>query len=278
MMKKSEWRFLYTGKNDAFFNMATDEALLILAEENNTPPTIRIYQWEPEAVSIGYCQKIEKTVDLKKCKDLNVDVVRRLTGGRAVLHHNDLTYSICASKGYFDLLGENVNETYRKISLAFLKSLEFLNIKGEWVRKSSREYKLTSPDSSKPCFSSSIRYEIQVKGKKLIGSAQRRLKNSFIQHGSIPLGKQSFGLADLLPEINEQGIKKMKLKLEENTVFLQDLLSINLNINQIISAVKSGFSYFFSVNLVDTDLSLDQIKIINKIIPRYRSKNWNFLR
>lgn len=277
-MKKSEWKFLYTSKKDAFFNMATDEALLIMSEENNTPPTLRIYQWEPEAVSIGYCQKIKKTVDLKKCKDLNVDVVRRLTGGRAVLHYNDLTYSICASKDYFDLLGENVNDTYRKISLAFLKSLEFLNIKGEWVRKFSREYKLNTFESTKPCFSSSIRYEIQVKGKKLIGSAQRRLKNSFIQHGSIPLGKQSFGLADLLPEINEQRIKKMKLKLEENTVFLQDLLSINLDINQIISAIKSGFSNFFSVNLKDTDLSLDQRKMTNKLIPRYRSKNWNFLR
>jgi lipoate-protein ligase A len=217
-------------------------------------------------------------VDLKKCKDLNVDVVRRLTGGRAVLHNNDLTYSICTPKYYFDILGENINETYRKISLAFLKSLEFLNIKGEWQEKSQRDDWLDSPQSSKPCFSSSIRYEIKVNDKKLIGSAQRRFKNSFIQHGSMPIEKQFRGLVDLLPDANERRIKKMKMRLGKNTVSLQDLLSIKLDINQIISAIRSGFSNFFSVNLVETDLNLDQRRMIDKIIPKYRSKNWNFLR
>ena len=258
--------------------MAADETLLILAEENNTSPVLRLYQWEPEAVSIGYSQKIEKTVDLKKCKDLSVDVVRRLTGGRAVLHYNDLTYSICVPKDYFDILGENINETYRKISLAFLKSLEFLNIKGQWERKSSRENELIFSECSKPCFSSNIRYEIKVNDKKLIGSAQRRFKNSFIQHGSMPIEKQFRGLVDLLPDANERKIKKMKMRLGKKTVSLQDLLSIKLDINQIISAIRSGFSNFFSVNLVDTDLSLDQRRMINKLIPKYRSKNWNFLR
>ncbi len=278
MKKKREWRFIYTGKNDAFFNMALDEALLILSEKKNIPPVLRIYQWEPKAISIGYSQKIEKTVDLKKCKDLNVDVVRRLTGGRAVLHDNDLTYSICASKDDFDLLGQSINETYKRIGLAFLKSMEFLNIKGEWERKSSRDIGLTSYEFSKPCFSSSIRYEIKVDGKKLIGSAQRRFKESFIQHGSIPLGKQSFDLVDLLPEINEEGKQKMKTRLEKNTVSLQDLLTPNLDINQILSSIKSGFSSFFSVDLKDNGLDTEECRLTDKLIPKYRSERWSSLR
>lgn len=278
MKKKKEWRFIYSGKKDAFFNMALDEALLILCEKKNIPPVLRIYQWEPEAVSIGYSQQIKKTVDLKKCKDLNVDVVRRLTGGRVVLHHNDLTYSICASKDYFNLLGESINETYRKISLAFLKSLEFLSIKGEWERKSSRESELTSYDFSKPCFSSSIRYEIKVDGKKLIGSAQRRFKESFIQHGSVPLGKQSLNLVDLLPQMSEGKKQKIKMRLDKYAVSLQDLLSKNLNINQILSAIKSGFSSFFSVDLKDYALGAEERNLIEKLIPKYKSEKWNFLR
>lgn len=278
MKKKREWRFIYTGKNDAFFNMALDEALLILSEEKHIPPTLRIYQWEPEAVSIGYSQKIEKTLDLKKCKEKNIDVVRRLTGGRAVLHDNDLTYSICASRSYFDLLGVSINETYKRIGLAFLKSMGFLNIKGEWERRSSRGNELTSYEFSKPCFSSSIKYEIKVDGKKLIGSAQRRFKASFIQHGSIPLGEQSFDLADLLPEIDEERKQKIKLRLEKNSVSLQDLLSSNLDINQILSAIKSGFSSFFSVDLKDNGLDTEELKLIDKLIPKYRGERWNSLR
>jgi lipoate-protein ligase A len=278
MREKREWRFIYTGKNDAFFNMALDEALLILSEEKKFPPVLRIYQWEPEAVSMGYSQQIKKTVDLKKCKDMNVDVVRRLTGGRAVLHDNDLTYSICASRSYFDLLGVSINETYKRIGLAFLKSMEFLNIKGEWERKSSRDIGLTPCEFSKPCFSSSIKYEIKVDGKKLIGSAQRRFKASFIQHGSIPLGKQSFDLVDLLPEINEEGKQKIKIRLEKNSVSLQDLLSPNFGINQILSAIKSGFSSFFSVDLKDNGLDTEERRLTDKLIPKYRSERWNSLR
>ena len=278
MEKKREWRFVYTGKNDAFFNMALDETLLILSQENHIPPTLRIYQWEPKAVSIGYSQKIEKTLDLKKCKEKNIDVVRRLTGGRAVLHDNDLTYSICASRSHFDLLGVSINETYKRIGLAFLKSMEFLNIKGEWERKSSRGNELTSHEFSKPCFSSSTRYEIKVNGKKLVGSAQRRFKESFIQHGSIPLGKQSFELTDLLPEINEERKQKIKLRLVRNTVSLQDLLSPNLDINQVLAAIKSGFSIFFSTDLKDDNLDAEERRLIEKLISKYRSERWNYLR
>jgi lipoate-protein ligase A len=278
MKKRKGWRFLYTGKNDAFFNMALDEALLTLCQEKGAPPVLRIYQWEPKAVSIGYSQKIEKSVDLKKCKENNVDVVRRITGGRAVLHGNDLTYSICAAKDYFDLLGESVNETYKRISLAFLKSLELLNIEGEWQEKSPGEDWLNPSEFSKPCFSSSVRYEIKVAGKKLMGSAQRRFQNSFIQQGSMPLNNQNIDLIDLLPAMGNDKREKIKLELKKRSVSIQGFLNKDLNLNEIISAVRSGFGSFFSVNLVADETTSEELELTKKLMVKYKNRNWNFRR
>jgi lipoate-protein ligase A len=277
-MNKTKWRFLYTGKNDAFFNMALDEALLTLCQEKGAPPVLRIYQWESKAVSIGYSQKIEKTVDLKKCKEMSVDVVRRITGGRAVLHGNDLTYSICAAKDYFDLLGESVNETYKKISLAFLKSLKLLNIEGEWQEKSPGEDWLNSPEFSKPCFSSSIRYEIKVAGKKLMGSAQRRFQNGFIQQGSIPLNNKNIDLIDLLPAKGDDKKEKIKMELKKRSVSIQGFLKKDLNLNEIISAVRSGFGSFFSCNLVADETTSEELELTKKLMVKYKNRNWNFRR
>lgn len=276
--KKEEWRFINTGKNDAFFNMALDEALLILSEKKNTPPVLRLYQWEPKAVSIGYSQAVERTLDLRKCRKMNVDVVRRITGGRAVLHDSDLTYSICTSRNHFDLLGENINETYRRISLAFLESLKLLKIKGEWEKEISREDFLPTHDFSKPCFSSSLRYEIKVDGRKLMGSVQRRFKNSFIQQGSIPLKSQNLDLVDLLPFMDSEKREKIKIDLKKHSISIQELLETNPQLNKIISALESGFSSFFSTSLVDDKPNVEELKLTKKLISKYKSEDWNFRR
>jgi lipoate-protein ligase A len=276
--KKGEWRFIYTGKNDAFFNMALDEALLILSEEKNTPPVLRLYQWEPKAVSIGYSQVVERTLDLRKCRKMNVDVVRRITGGRAVLHDDDLTYSICASKDYFTSLGESINETYKRISLAFLKSLSLLKIEGDWEKKSQQENRSTPFSFSEPCFSSSSKYEIKVDGKKLIGSAQRRFGNSFVQHGSIGLKDQSLDLVDLLPDMDKEKKEKAKTSSGKYFISIQALLGTNPQVSEIISAIKSGFGSFFSVDLVDGQITACELEMTRRLITKYESDDWNHRR
>lgn len=278
MKKKRKWRFCYTGKNDAFLNMALDQALLVSSQKEDAPPVLRLYQWEPEAVSIGYSQSVQRTVDLKKCRDRNVDVVRRMTGGRAVLHDNDLTYSISASRDYFDLLGQSVNHTYKKISLAFLESLKILKIKGEFNKEFSHPNESRFSDFSKPCFSSAIRYEIHVNGKKLIGSAQRRFQNSFIQHGSIPLEDQSIDLVELLPDTFSVQKQRLKIKLNKQFVCVRSLLGETPDMDRLISAVKSGLSNFFRVSLVDDDISAEELGLAHKLLSKYKSEAWNLRR
>jgi lipoate-protein ligase A len=179
------WRLLDSGPNIGAYNMAVDEELLARAQAGETTPTLRLYTWHPPAVSIGRFQKIGTAVDVEACRQQGIDIVRRVTGGRAVLHHNELTYSIVARTDD-PLFPTNVHGTYKVIAAGLLKGLRNLGIPAEMVSRSSRYAALVKKDSKDPaCFSSPSWYEILVHNRKLIGSAQRRLSGAFLQHGSI---------------------------------------------------------------------------------------------
>jgi lipoate-protein ligase A len=259
---KSYWRFLFTPEKDAFFNMATDEVLTYLCQKENRIPTLRLYTWSPPAVSLGYFQKVNSAIDIDKCKKFGIDVVRRPTGGRAVLHQDELTYSICASIENFPELGSSVSQTYQQISLAFLQVLKILGIKGEWVKKVSQQKK---EKISEPCFVSSSRYEINIDNKKLIGSAQRRFGKVFLQHGSIPLKRNKISLAYFLPQKGE-GVDRMEKSLTRHSTSIQELLNQEIEIHNIIGAVKLGFKKYFKIELVEQNLTDKELDRIGKLI------------
>jgi lipoyl(octanoyl) transferase len=179
------WRLLDSGPNIGAYNMAIDEELLARAQAGETTPVLRFYAWHPAAVSIGRFQKIETAVDVEACRQRGIDIVRRITGGRAVLHHQELTYSIIARTDD-PLFPTNVHGTYKIIAAGLLQGLRNLGIPAEMVSRSSRHAELVKKDSKDPaCFSSPSWYEILVHNRKIIGSAQRRLSGAFLQHGSI---------------------------------------------------------------------------------------------
>lgn len=287
-----QWRFIFTGASDAFFNMALDEAFFLSCQKGPSLPTLRLYLWNPPGVSIGYFQSLEKTVDLSKCKENKIDVVRRITGGRAVLHENEITYSLCASVEEYPELGENINETYGKISFALLESLKELKIFGEWVKPNRERIEIDSASSinllsasspqvaelsyfSKPCFMSNSRYEITVEGKKLIGSAQRREKNSFIQHGSIPLGKGKVDFGNLLS--GGESREEMKEKLKEKSTNLEKVLKRKVKFEEVICALKRGFSNFFSVKMNEEELTQTEFEVAQMLKEKkYLTDEWNF--
>jgi lipoate-protein ligase A len=290
------WRFIFTGPNDPFFNMALDEALLLSCEKGDSPPILRLYLWDSPAVSIGYSQPIEKTVDLKKCKRHHVQVVRRITGGRAVLHEDEITYCVCASSDFFPYLGMNTVQTYQKLSLALLESLHVLGIDAEWVKPSINLKSSSSPlVSSKPCFVSNSRYEVTVNGKKLIGSAQRRFsyrtdhikKDSFIQHGSILMGKGKHSLAEFLPVHQrriclwqkESSSEMMKQILEERSTNIREVLKRSVQIEEMISASKRGFGRVFGVRMEDSVVSEEELSsALTLKEEKYLSEEWNLRR
>ncbi|HVP36147.1 MAG TPA: biotin/lipoate A/B protein ligase family protein [Terriglobales bacterium] len=276
-----KWRFIYTGQDDPYFNMAVDEALLSSVQAGSAP-ILRLYEWNPPGISIGYFQSVDKTVDLDKCQSKGVKIVRRITGGRAVLHNEELTYSFSGSCRIFPELGNSISETYRQISRALLFSLSVLGIEAQWIKptgvrsiegdqgqKEERAHKFDH-FFNLPCFSSLSRYEISYQGKKLIGSAQRRFHDFFLQHGSILLKKGKLDLTDFLPA-------NSIAKEPKNSTCIGEIKKNGINNQQVILALRKGFSEVFQKDFNEDSLSKEELRTADEFkINKYSKDFWNY--
>ncbi len=186
-LEEEVWRLIEDGPASGVVNMATDEAILRATESlalcgaapaQAPSPTLRIYSWERPTVSIGYRQDLSAFTG-----PANIPVVRRITGGRAVLHDSEVTYSIVAPKGS-SLYGLGIGGAYLAVSSAIAAALNEVGVEAELTR-SKRTGAMGGGAGSGACFQSAARSEVTVGGKKIVGSAQRRFKGAFLQHGSI---------------------------------------------------------------------------------------------
>ncbi|KDR95571.1 lipoate-protein ligase A [Peptoclostridium litorale DSM 5388] len=176
-----KWRFINTDFNSGPMNMAIDEAILSYHSKGLVPPTLRFYRWDPATISLGYFQKSDKEVDIAQCKASGIDVVRRLSGGRAVLHDSELTYSLIVSEDY-PMLPKSITESYKIISGGLLKGFDNMGISADLspvVSLKNKEF------TSSACFDAPSTYELTVGGKKIVGSSQVRQLGVVLQHGSV---------------------------------------------------------------------------------------------
>ena len=160
--------------------MAVDDFLFRSVEEDGQT-YLRFYAWDKPTASLGYSQKPAAVLDLDSCRELGIDVVRRITGGKMVLHFHEVTYSLCSSD--HETFTALLSDSYRKVSLALLAGLRDLGIDAALAASTPPCY----TRSELPCFSHPARDEIEVAGKKIVGSAQKRVGARFLQHGSILL-------------------------------------------------------------------------------------------
>lgn len=175
------WRVILDPPARGSWNMAVDDALIESAQKPDYIPTLRLYSWDPACLSLGHAQPIHE-VDQERLDSYGWDLVRRPTGGRAILHTDELTYSITASTDH-PLLKGGILESYQRISQAFLSFLQQYSLSPV----SNGDTNLTNKQPDPVCFEVPSNYEITVSGKKIIGSAQARRKNAVLQHGAIPL-------------------------------------------------------------------------------------------
>jgi len=237
----NNWRFLDTGPNLAAYNMAIDEELLARAQAGEKIPALRFYTWDPPAVSIGRFQKIETAVDAAACKLLGFDIVRRVTGGRAVLHRRELTYSVIARSDN-PLFPPEVLGTYKIIASGLLAGLRNLGVDAEMVSRGGRHASLVRKDAKDPaCFSSPSWYEIVVQGKKIIGSAQRRLSGAFLQHGSILIDHDPALEAEVIPG-GGTGC---------GVTCIQNELGRHVLLEEVKQAFRNGFSEALRMDFID---------------------------
>ena len=272
-----QWYFIHSGPCSPSFNMAMDEALLNWHSEKLIPPVIRFYEWEPATLSIGYFQQVHKDIDLDEVRRQGLGFVRRPTGGRAVLHEHELTYSIIVEEDYPNM-PQSVTEAYRVLSEGLLLGFRNLGLDAYFSVPDTAEKKedLKRPKSA-VCFDAPSWYELVVEGRKVAGSAQTRQKGVILQHGAILLDMDEEKLLSLFKFADEEAREKMRQKLPEKAVAMNRLVDKPFTIEQCVGAFKSGFQDSLGIELIPYELTEAQLAYIEQLEKeKYANDEWNF--
>ncbi len=232
-----EWFFIDTRDNPGEFNMKFD---LSLVDEFRITgiPMLRLYGWKPFCISLGRNQN-ESDINVERARIDRIDIVKRPTGGKAVLHSEELTYSVVMETG-----GLSVRETYNRISSALVVGLRKLGAELDLSHSSADFQKLFRDPRAIPCFSTSAVFEVEHMGRKLVGSAQHRFGDILLQHGSILMGEFHKRIVNYL-NIDESLREKTRADLESHTVTLGEILGFAVDRKDIIAVLKEGFSETF---------------------------------
>lgn len=262
-MSRSAWRLLLTEATDGATNMAIDEAVWRGRQAGTSPPTLRFFAWAPPTVSLGYGQPLNADVDLVACRTLGVGLVRRPTGGSAIYHdgpERELTYSVVASAE--DLgLNSDLLETYRWIGTALLRGLNALGAGAELV-----PIMVSGGPMPAFCFARTGRYEIEVAGRKLVGSAQRRQGPCFLQHGSVLMGVDGSRLRALFPTTIDP--------LSTMTT-LEQALGRRPRWEEVAEALTMAFEAEHGLRLKPDGLAADElVRVENLVCTRYATDGW----
>ena len=261
------WRLIIHPPYNGAWNMAVDEAILESASARAQLPTLRLYDWSPYTLSLGHAQSFSD-VNLKALKARQWTLVRRPTGGRAILHADELTYSVCAP-GDDPSISGNVLESYQKISNALLKALEIIGIKADSKPKKQNDSHLSH---NPVCFQFPSDYEITFQGKKLIGSAQARKKNGVLQHGAIPLFGDITRIIEVLnfPDISSRQIAKDSLINRATTI--KASLDKDSSWFKLSDAICDGFKEKLEINFFKSNLTKQEI---SRALQIYNNKYTN---
>ncbi len=216
---QNEFEFVNHGYNTGKFNMDFDIEYTKSVEAGTNIPIFRLYGWKPWCLSLGANQKQDE-IDSAKCEELGFEIVRRPTGGRAVLHANEITYSVIMPLPY----GMTVQDVYREIHTLFVESFSKLGAELDF-QKSQPDFKdfYSRESVSVSCFASSARYEIMKDGKKLVGSAQRLLGGTLLQHGSILIGAGHEKLADIANVKSESKREILRKYISDHSTTLSEV-------------------------------------------------------
>lgn len=249
------------------WHMAVDELLLQCALKGDSPPALRFYTWSSPTLSIGYAQRFRETPLLHACQERALPFVRRPTGGRGVLHHHELTYSIALPPSH-DLARSSVLSCYRGISLAIIDGLRSLGIGAEIFPARGRN------GNGGYCFSSPSIFEIGFQGRKLVGSAQCRHGGAVLQHGSILLDLDLPLHQDLFCQDASSGSSP----LHEVTTMKEALGGIPPP-TQIVQQIQKGIEQNFSVSFQSKPLTgEEEEKARGLSMGKYADPSWTFRR
>ena len=264
----AQWRFIDTGAGTGAWNMAVDEALALEAAEGTAAPTLRVFSWQPACISLGYHQRVEE-IDRERCAADGVDLVRRPTGGRAILHEEELTYSVvipCSNP----LFQQETLQTYELLSRALVQGLNNLGVAARFERAPENASDYRRGEFSVPCFSTSVRNEVLWQGRKLVGSAQRRYDGSILQHGSILLGSAHLRLVDYLACLSEEKRDQYRQYLRLRTAAVDEIAGRHVTFAEMAEALVQGFAEVFGIQLVTGELTEREKTRAKELLAKYK--------
>ncbi len=238
-----------TGANTGEYNMAWDIMCTnwlrgpeAQAQLGRHVALLRFYNWSPPAISLGYNQNPDH-LDLEKCKAKGIDVVKRPTGGRAVLHIDEITYS------FFSSINATTEAYYKAIHLAIAGGLKKVGVLAGF-QKSQPDFRTRyKKTESLACFTASAKEELEVQNRKLVGSAQRRFGNILLQHGSLLLSEKHKEILDLIKEDDSRVLDSISKELESKTISLSEIISRPFCTEELIRHIIDGFQTIFRANI-----------------------------
>jgi lipoate-protein ligase A len=267
------WRLINTGVSDGAANMAIDEAIMQSVAENRSPPTLRFYGWDPPCVSVGYSQSVRKEIDLDRCRKRGFTWVRRPTGGRAILHIDELTYSVVAPQGEARVAGDIIT-SYRRLSLGLVEGLRTLH---GGVVQADRMETGSGLEKSAACFDVPSHYEVTAYGRKLVGSAQVRRNGVVLQHGALPLEGDVSRLVDVLA-LPEPDRAALRGKLLERAIALDEVVGRVVPFDEAAEALTRGFGRALNLGFTPGELTQFEREAAEGLMSRYTGDEWTHVR
>lgn len=272
------WRVVMSGAAGAAANMATDEAMMLAHGAGKVPPTLRLYGWRPAAVSIGYFQRAAEEIDLEACRTQGIDLVRRLTGGRAVLHDAELTYSIVIGEDD-PLVPKTITQSYCLFSRGLVAGLQRLGVEAKISGPGAAWGQNMKHPASPACFDMPSRYEITVAGRKLVGSAQVRKNGVVLQHGSILLRFSPERVVSLLRVPSGDMRTKMIGMLRNRATSLTEALGREAGWQELCDAITESFGPALGVQTGVGELTGEELAVRKQLAEdKYGRDSWNLLR
>jgi lipoate-protein ligase A len=272
----SHWRLIQTPAAPGAWNMAVDEAILEAAGRGLAPPTLRLYAWQPACLSLGVAQPAAD-VEWEAVRARGWQVVRRSTGGRAILHVDELTYSVAGPIDEPRLSG-GVLESYRVLAQALLDALRILQVPAQALEKPGLDQNPAGPargEQNPVCFEAPSNYEITVGGKKLVGSAQARRKDGVLQHGSLPLQGDLTRIVQALRFPDPAAREEAARRLLARAATAQSVLGYALDWQVAAQAFAQAFAQALNLQLLPGELTPAEARRAQELVEeKFAHPRW----
>ncbi len=257
------YRFIDTGVQDAALNMAIDEAILTFHIKDEVPPTLRVFRWQQPAISLGRFQSVEREIASEVCAQRGVALVRRPTGGRAVYHRDEFTYSVVIGKRYG--VPSGVVAAYAYLAQGLLAALQALGVEAELSDERVNKH------PSAACFASSTQADLTSGGFKLIGSAQVWKDESLLQQGSLPLDERAPEFFTMLRFSDEEARQRALELYREKTTPLRTFVP-SATWEDVARAFHHGFSGALQRQFSESALTAGEWELAHQLVDEKYSK------